>query len=69
MEADFMSLVKPSCSETIADLDFANLLNKDDLPTFVLPTSATVILIYFRLNPTRDPSMSCANNLSEKMAI
>ena len=49
MEADFMSLVKPSCSDTIADLDFANLLNKDDLPTLVLPTSATVVLIYYKL--------------------
>ena len=60
-----MSLVKPSCSETNADLDFANLLNRDDLPTLVLPTSATVVLIYFKLNPTIDPSMSCANNLFE----
>ena len=45
------------------------LLNIDDLPTLVLPTSATVVLIYFKVNPVIDPSISCANNLSEKIAI
>ena len=54
--------------KTNADLVFANLLNRDDLPTLVLPTSATVVFIYFKLTPTIEPSISCANNLSEKTA-
>ena len=45
MVAVFISLVKPSNSDTKADLDLASLLKIEDLPTLVLPTSETVVII------------------------
>jgi hypothetical protein len=45
IDAVLISLVKPSCSDTKADFDFASLLKIEDLPTLVLPTSETVVLI------------------------
>ena len=54
----FLSLVRASWFETIADLKPANLLKIVDLPTLVLPTNAKVFIAQKILRTSIDPRSS-----------